>query len=43
MGGSGEVGNPSLMGLEEKVSWVEKFVRVGASTTEAAQDEHSRC
>lgn len=42
MGTGGEAGNQSFRGLEDKISWVEKFVRVGASGMEAAQDEHSR-
>lgn len=29
-------------GMEDKISWVEKFMHLGASGMEAAQDEHSR-
>ena len=43
MGTGGEAGNQTFKGLEDKVSWVEKFLRVGAVGMEAAQNEHSRC
>ena len=42
MGTGGEAGNQSFRGLDDKVSWVEKFVRVGASGMEAAHDEYNR-
>lgn len=42
LGANGEAGN-TFMGLTDKVSWVEKFLRVGAQGMEAAQDEHDRC
>jgi len=42
MGTGGEAGNQTFRGLEDKVSWVEKFVQVGASGMEAAQDECNR-
>lgn len=42
MGTGGEAGNQTFKGLEDKMSWVEKFLRVGAVGMEAAQDEHSR-
>ena len=42
MGTGGEAGNQTFKGLEDKVSWVEKFLRVGAVGMEAAQNEHSR-
>ena len=42
MGTGGEAGNQTFKGLEDKVSWVEKFLRVGAIGMEAAQDEHNR-
>jgi hypothetical protein len=43
MGTGGEAGNQTFKGLEDKVSWVEKFVQVGASGMEAAQEECNRC
>jgi hypothetical protein len=42
MGAGGELGAPAFSDVQEKVSWVEKFVRLGASATEAAKDEHDR-
>lgn len=42
MGTGGEAGNQTFKGLEDKVSWVEKFLRVGAVGMEAAQNEHIR-
>ncbi len=42
MGTGGEAGNQTFKGLEDKVSWVEKFLRLGAVGMEAAQNEHSR-
>ena len=42
MGTGGELGAPAFSDVQEKVSWVEKFVRLGASATEAAKDEHDR-
>lgn len=42
MGTGGEAGNKTFRGLEDKVSWVEKFLRVGAVGMEAAQDERNR-
>ena len=38
----GEVQGPAIQDMSEKVSWVEKFVRVGAAATQAARHEHDR-
>ena len=38
----GEVQGPAIQDMSEKVSWVEKFVRVGAATNQAARNEHDR-
>ena len=42
MGTGGEAGSQIFKGLDDKVSWVEKFLRVGAVGMEAAQDEGDR-
>ena len=38
----GEVQGPAIQDMSEKVSWVEKFVRVGAAANQAARNEHDR-
>ena len=38
----GEVQGPAIQDMSEKVSWVEKFVRVGAAANQAARHEHDR-
>lgn len=39
----GEVTGPAFSDVAEKVSWVEKFVRLGTAATQAARSEHDRC
>ncbi len=39
----GEVTGPSTQDVQEKVSWVEKFMRVGGGVADAAKSEHDRC
>lgn len=39
----GEVQGPAIQDMTEKVSWVEKFVRVGGAAAEVARHEHDRC
>jgi len=38
----GEVQGPAIQDMSERVSWVEKFVRVGGAAAEAARHEHTR-
>ncbi len=38
----GEVSGPAFSDVAEKVSWVEKFVRLGTAATQAARCEHDR-
>lgn len=38
----GEVQGPAIQDMSERVSWVEKFARVGGAAAEAARHEHTR-